>query len=180
MIQRLLSPIIPWKRVLRSFLSEHIAMFEDYCYSYPNFRHPMSDKVIIPGFVKREVPPPVICIDVSESVIPFVERFISEVVSVMKELEISHVRLILVDDHIRKDITVSDPSILISNFKFSGGCGTNFTEVFKKVKHCPVMIFLTDGFAEFGKKVPSYPVLWILTKQHNIPPFGKVAYIMST
>jgi predicted metal-dependent peptidase len=39
------------------------------------------------------------------------------------------------------------------------------------------MIFFTDGYATYPEKPPRYPVLWVLTKDNQTPPFGKVCYV---
>jgi predicted metal-dependent peptidase len=40
------------------------------------------------------------------------------------------------------------------------------------------MVFFTDGYANYPDHRPEYPVLWIVTKDHQKPPFGKVAFIL--
>jgi len=62
-----------------------------------------------------------------------------------------------------------------------GRGGTSFIPVFdylekkkrEEVCHFDTLIFITDGFGEFPKETPNYPVLWIITKGGlDKVPFG--------
>lgn len=50
-----------------------------------------------------------------------------------------------------------------------GGGGTNFTRFFRLLNrqmdshHGHIVIYLTDGFADFPQREPDYPVLWVVT-----------------
>ena len=66
---------------------------------------------------------------------------------------------------------------MFKKLKFKGGGGTDFNEVFNEVRRCACMIFFSDGYATYPEKPPRYPVLWILTQDHQTPPFGKICYV---
>jgi len=57
-----------------------------------------------------------------------------------------------------------------------GGGGTLFypvtDEIYKRNDNPDGLIWLTDGFGEYPENLPSYPVLWVLTPEHQKPPWG--------
>jgi predicted metal-dependent peptidase len=63
-----------------------------------------------------------------------------------------------------------------------GGGGTSFIPVFdelKKTKCTPsILIYFTDGYGNFPEVSPKrYPVLWVLTENHQDPPWGRTTVI---
>jgi predicted metal-dependent peptidase len=60
--------------------------------------------------------------------------------------------------------------------QIKGGGGTDFKGVFeylKKEKITPkVLIYYTDGEGALPPKAPPYPVLWMLSREQNMP-WGK-------
>lgn len=67
-------------------------------------------------------------------------------------------------------------------YKVIGKGGTSFTPVFEYLLkkqneesfHFDTLIFITDGFGDFPKDEPEYPVLWLITKNGvQSVPFGK-------
>jgi predicted metal-dependent peptidase len=58
-----------------------------------------------------------------------------------------------------------------------GGGGTDFRPVFDWVREQGMMpsalVFLTDGMGTYPDQPPPYPVLWVLSPQHQKPPWGK-------
>lgn len=39
------------------------------------------------------------------------------------------------------------------------------------------LIYLTDGYADYPEHPPDYPVLWVLTPDHQTPPWGRVTVL---
>ena len=67
-------------------------------------------------------------------------------------------------------------------YKLIGRGGTSFTPVFEYLLkkqneesfHFDTLIFITDGFGDFPKDGPEYPVLWLITKNGvQSVPFGE-------
>jgi predicted metal-dependent peptidase len=65
--------------------------------------------------------------------------------------------------------------------KFSGGGGTRTEPVFEKVNELGLqpyaLVYLTDGYASYPPIEPEYPVLWVLTPQHERPPWGRATVL---
>ncbi len=68
-------------------------------------------------------------------------------------------------------------------YKVIGRGGTSFTPVFEYLVkkqneesfHFDTLIFITDGFGDFPKEEPDYPVLWLITKGGvDKIPFGEI------
>jgi predicted metal-dependent peptidase len=68
-------------------------------------------------------------------------------------------------------------------YKVLGGGGTSFTPVFTWIKkrgveenyHFDTLIYLSDGYGEFPKSPPDFPILWVITENGNkVIPFGEV------
>jgi predicted metal-dependent peptidase len=87
--------------------------------------------------------------------------------------------VITTDAEVHEVVKVKDLKELLNKINFEGGGGTDFRDVFEKVKKCNAMIFFTDGYATYPEDPPRYPVLWVLTKDNEKPPWGNVAYIFN-
>lgn len=181
LLQNLKKPEVDWRRVLRNFLGKTVYGLEDYRWDHPNFRHPLAKEVIVPGMVKEDLENVVVVIDTSGSISEReLTAFVSEISGIFKEFDLEYVRVITTDAKVHEDVKVKNLKEFLKGIKFKGGGGTDFRNVFEKVKKCFCMIFFTDGMATYPEKPPKYPVLWILTKQHQKPPWGKTGFILST
>jgi len=62
--------------------------------------------------------------------------------------------------------------------KITGRGGTSHPEVFSFIEDNTIrpdlFIGFTDGYSEFPEKKPSYPVIWVVTKDYQEPPWGMV------
>ncbi len=38
-------------------------------------------------------------------------------------------------------------------------------------------MYLTDGYADYPKRPPEYPVLWVLTPDHQKPSWGRITVL---
>jgi predicted metal-dependent peptidase len=70
-----------------------------------------------------------------------------------------------------------------ARFRVFGRGGTSFKPVFNWIRdqsqrgiyQFDTLIYLTDGYGDFPEKPPTYPVLWIMTKNGKAEaPFGEV------
>lgn len=182
-LERLLSKLtdgrIPWNKVLQSFVSTVIrGGAEDISWSVPNTRHPLADKIILPGNSDTEIDPVTVVIDTSGSISEKqITQFVSEVAKLISYTQ--EITVYTTDAKVHETVKVRSVPELLKNVKFKGYGGTDFTDVFEKInKNTSCVVFFTDGMATYPSKHPNYPVLWVLTKHNNIPPFGKVTYIL--
>jgi predicted metal-dependent peptidase len=166
---------VPWKRVLHSFVATIKAGMDDYSWNRPNFKR--SDEIIYPGLIEYDIDNIVVAIDTSGSISQQeLQKFASEVASLTHYTD--EILLITTDAEIHEKIKVRNAKDLINKVKFTGGGGTDFRPIFEQIKKCEAMVFFTDGYATYPDLAPPYPVLWVLTKDNKMPPFGKVAYML--
>lgn len=177
-LEKLRKSRVPWNKILHNFMARVIAGLEDYSWQKPNWRHPLSEKVIVPGMIKREKRDVVIVIDTSGSV---TTKELTDFASEIAKLStyVKEFTVITCDAKVHEKVKVRNIREFLTKIKLKGGGGTDFRPIFSEVKNCMAMIFFTDGMGTYPEKKPHYPVLWILTKEHSKPPFGKIAYIFT-
>jgi len=177
LLKRLTEGRVPWERILHSWVGTVVSGSEDFRWEKPNHRHPLAEKVIMPGSVNNEIENIVVVIDTSGSITDTqLARFASEIRKLAQYVR--EITIITTDTAVHEKVKVSTGSDILRRLKFKGGGGTDFRPVFETIRNCMGMIFFTDGCARYPDRKPGYPVLWILTKDHSTPPFGKVAFIL--
>jgi predicted metal-dependent peptidase len=173
-LKNLTSPQKNWRQILAEFVEQEIT---DYGFSPPDRRFSHAD-IILPDFSEPEdvVKNLVFAIDTSGSI---GERefqvFISEIVGCVSQFG-GKVKghLIYCDADIAEN-GVYDLEDVTKSLPVGGG-GTDFRPVFKWVKDnldddCAGVVYLTDSYGTFPDKAPSYPTLWVLTTDEDVP-FG--------
>ena len=174
-IERLLGklekPIVPFRELLRDFLSDNDIVDVDW--SRRNRRE--YGEFIWPGN-KRESLDAAFAIDTSGSMSEEeLTRAVSELAGVLQSFDNVRLRLLLNDADIWTDNVIEDINDLYK-IKIKGGGGTDFRPVFNKVKNTSVLVFITDGLGDYPNIPPSYPVIWILVGKDHIRkeeiPFG--------
>lgn len=174
-IDKLTKGKVPWRRILHFFVAIIKAGMEDYSWNRPDFKR--SSDIIYPASVEYDIDNIVVVIDTSGSISQKeLQRFASEVASLTHYTD--EILLITTDAEVHEKIKVRNAKDIINKVKFTGGGGTDFRPIFEQIKKCEAMVFFTDGYATYPNLAPSYPVLWILTGNNKMPPFGKVAYML--
>lgn len=177
LLKKLTQSRIPWKRILHSFVSQITQGYDEYSFTRPDTRHPLANEMIIPATQGRVVDDGVIVVDTSGSISEKqLAEFASGIAGALKEL--GKLTVVTTDTKVYEKVRISSVKELLSKIKFKGGGGTDFDEVFTQIKECNFMVFFTDGDANYPKKPPKYPVLWVLTKDGQQPPWGKVVHIL--
>lgn len=175
-LKKLQEARIPWNRILLNFIGTIVRGADDIRWEMPDLRNPLCEEVIYPSFCEQHVDDIIFVVDTSGSMTDRqLEQIASELVKVAQYVDEAIV--ITTDAEIQEKVKVRDLGNILKRIKFKGGGGTDFRPLFKEVKKCAAMVFFTDGCAEYPETPPRYPVLWILTQEHNTPPFGRVAYI---
>jgi predicted metal-dependent peptidase len=176
LVEEVLNPKTPWQEVLKNLVREIFK--NDYCWSRPNRRY-LQSGFIMPSLYSENLGPLVIGIDTSGSIDDtLLNKFISEVESIVHECRPSKVILIDCDTEIGK-IQEFEPGDILPR-KFGGGGGTSFRPVFDYVKTIedPVgLIYLTDLEGSFPKEEPSYPVFWATYGGCSRYPWGTLVPI---
>lgn len=174
-LKKLISSKIPWQRILANFVAGIKAGMDTLRWEHPDWKR-QSD-ILMPGTVSMDIENVIVAVDTSGSIN---EEQLLEFASGIAKLTVyvPEITIITTDAVVHEKIKIKSARELITKIKFEGGGGTNFEEIFSKVKKTKCLIFFTDGYATFPERKPPYPVLWVLTSQHSAPPFGKVAYLL--
>jgi predicted metal-dependent peptidase len=144
----------------------------------PTFRRPNRrvlyiDDTILPTLTAVN-PSLAIALDCSGSISnEEFEGFINNVWTVINDM-LCTVRLLICDAAIQTDVTII-PGEPLPAVTYGGG-GTDFNPVFRTLNadYPPpdVLVYLTDGAGWYPKHPPTYPVVWVLTPDHDDPPWG--------
>ena len=171
LLKKLLEPELPWQELLKQFVSS--------CYGGhrrwlpPSRRHVWND-LYLPS-MRGEALKAVVALDTSGSTAGDMERFFTELVSLMKTFGRYELTVIQCDAQVQKVEKFSDAAPPASGHRWEvfGQGGTDFRPVFDYVKTFPerpeVLIYLTDGCGSAPVQPPPYPVLWVLTSGGTRP-----------
>lgn len=179
-VQNLTAPQKNWKQEIAEMVQFEV---NDYGFSPPDRRFLYSD-LILPDFSEEnEVVKNIYwVIDTSGSInTEMLKVFISEAVGCMAQFGGKvQGKVIYADSKVQavydlEDIVESPPK---------GGGGTDFRPVFEYIEKDEEennvepagVIFITDGYGDYPKHEPDYPVLWVLTNEYNVP-WGRTTQI---
>lgn len=177
LVKDLVAPQKNWKELLADFVQQEI---NDYGWNPPNTHH-IWRELYLPDFSEHTdmVKDLVFAIDTSGSIGDReIRTFISEIVGCMAQFG-GKVRghLIYCDAAIGGVFDLEDTERSTP----SGGGGTAFEPVFQWVEdnleECAGVCYLTDLYAPFNFKIPSYPTLWVSTTKNLEAPWGNTTYI---
>jgi predicted metal-dependent peptidase len=178
-INKLKQAQVPWERILHRIVGQVIAE-DDYRWENPNHRHPLADRFILPGLRNEKVGEIVVAIDTSGSIgTNELDAFASE----MRKLHslVEEILVITCDCEIYEMVKTRNVHEFLRKLKFKGGGGTNFNPVFEKLKEMKekpsLLVYFTDGYGDYPKQKASFPMLWVLTENHQEPPWGYKAVI---
>ena len=166
----ILTPPIPWRDVLASFMTERIK--DDYSWRRPNpfYIHSGIYLPFMDGVGMGEM---VIALDTSGSVLSVLDEFGSTVKDIVANVRPERVHVIYCDAEVNR-VDVFDRNQAL-HFEAVGGGGTDFRPVFEHIKNNSInpacMLYLTDMYGVFPGEAPSYPVMWCATSDRR-GPFG--------
>lgn len=176
-IKGLLEPKVPWQRELHKYAGSILSR-DEYSLSPPNRRH-LADDIYLPGLRSESLGEVVINIDSSGSTGPYLTRFATEAKALFGQVE--EVLIIVSDTMVQEVVKSRDIASYLKNLKIKGGGGTDHRPVFKYMEERKIrpelFIGLTDGASCYPVKSPAYPILWCLTKEHTVPPWGRTIVI---
>lgn len=172
----LMSAKVDWKEALREFVSSVSQGKDDSTWRKPNRRWLQHD-IYMPSTVSESMGRVVVAIDTSGSIYGEVlNRFISEVASVMQNMNPEQVDLLYWDSEVagHEVYGLNDADRMTSSTKPRGGGGTtpsSITRYMAKHKIDPVCaIILTDGYVgnDWGGTW-NCPTLWAITSDIKSP-----------
>jgi predicted metal-dependent peptidase len=174
MIKDFTAPQKNWKQMLAEFVEQEI---NDYGFNPPDRRFSDSD-FILPDFSEPEdvIKNLVFAVDTSGSIgEKEFQIFISEIVGCVAQFGGKVKGTLIYCDADIPENGVYDLDDAHKSLPVGGG-GTDFRPVFRWIKDnldddCAGLIYLTDSYGSFPDKAPSYPTLWVLTTDEDVP-FG--------
>jgi predicted metal-dependent peptidase len=172
----LMSAKVDWKEALREFVSSVSQGKDDSTWRKPNRRWLQHD-IYMPSTISESMGRVVVAIDTSGSIYGVVlNRFISEVASVMQNMNPEQVDLLYWDSNVagHEVYGLNDADRMTASTKPKGGGGTTpscITAYMRKHKIDPVCaIILTDGCVgnDWGGAW-NCPTLWVITENIKSP-----------
>jgi predicted metal-dependent peptidase len=175
----LMSAKVDWREALREFVSSVSQGKDDSTWRKPNRRWLQHD-IYMPSTISESMGRVVVAIDTSGSIYGEVlNRFISEVASVMQNMNPEQVDLLYWDSEVagHEVYGLNDADRMTASTKPKGGGGTTpscITRYMRKHKIEPVCaIILTDGYVgnDWGGQW-NCPTLWAIT-ENIVSPIGQ-------
>lgn len=174
MMEELFEPVLPWRSILRRFMTEKCN--DDFSWKRGNRRF-IAQGLYLPSRLSDDAMGEiVICIDTSGSVSQKeLTEFGSEIKGIVDEVRPSKVRVIYCDSGIAHIDEFGPDDDL--QFAAHGGGGTDFRPPFKWLEENQIvpraLVYLTDGYGPFPEQEPNFPVMWAINNHDVTPPHGE-------
>jgi len=165
LFQGLLEPKMNWKELLRKYFMASIP--QDWTYTRPS-KKSISAGFYMPSIIKKEISI-IIGVDTSGSISEAeYAQFLSEIYFMCKSVENLRATVITCDAAIG-DVMEIDNSFDPTFMKGRGYGGTSCRPVFKwiekeKNNDIKLLVYLTDGYIDAPAEMPTFPHIWIVTK----------------
>jgi predicted metal-dependent peptidase len=174
MVDEVLTPLIPWRDVLRRFMTERKP--DDFSWSRGNRRF-LAQGLYLPSRIDiAHMGVAVIAIDTSGSIqTAELDSFAAEVTSIITDTSPAKTIVIYCDADIAH-IDEFGPEDEIT-FAPHGGGGTDFRPPFRWLEEQGIspktFVYLTDGYGPFPDEEADFPVLWCINNKNVAPPHGE-------
>ena len=179
--EALMASKVDWREQLREFVSATCAGKGDSTWAKPSRRW-LSQDIYMPSQISETVGSMCVAIDTSGSINDAaITKALSEVVAICDNTTPEKVDLLYWDTQVASHEQYREDNYagLVSSTSVKGGGGTDVGCVMQyiddnKLKpECTIII--TDGYTDFPKDHPTYPVIWVIVGGNNVvPPFGSV------
>ncbi len=175
-VEAVLRPEIGWKELLAQFVTS--------CYGGSRRWLPPARRHVWQGLYlqsrRSEKLRAVVAVDTSGSTSGDLAKFFSELNALLGTFGAYELTVVQCDAAVGAVETFDDASPFDPNrkWKATGGGGTDFRPVFDYVEKHPelepaLLIYFTDGYGHYPDRAPSYPVMWLLTRDGQEPPWGR-------
>lgn len=174
MMEELFEPVLPWRSILRRFMTEKLN--DDFSWKRGNRRF-IAQGLYLPSRLSDDAMGEiVVVIDTSGSISEKeLTEFGSEIKGIVDEVRPSKVRVIYCDSRIAH-IDEFGPNDDLQ-FAAHGGGGTDFRPPFKWLEENQIvpraLVYLTDGYGPFPEQEPDFPTLFAINNHDVIPPWGE-------
>lgn len=174
MMEELFEPQLPWRNILRRFMTEKCN--DDFSWKRGNRRF-IAQGLYLPSRLSDDaMGEMVVVIDTSGSIgQKELTEFGSEIKGIVDEVRPSKVRVIYCDSRIAHIDEFGPDDDL--QFAAHGGGGTDFRPPFKWLEENQIvpraLVYLTDGYGPFPEQEPDFPVMWAINNHDVTPPHGE-------
>lgn len=174
MMQELLEPVLPWKNILKRFMTEKCN--DDFSWLRGNRRF-VAQGLYMPSRISQDsMGRMVIAIDTSGSLSEaMLTEFGSEIAEIHKEVRPAELIVIYCDARVNHVDRFGPDDEL--QFKMHGGGGTDFRPPFAWLEENQIVprafAYLTDGYGPFPEEEPPFPNIWCINNNDVTPPFGE-------
>lgn len=174
MMEELFEPVLPWRNILRRFMTEKCN--DDFSWKRGNRRF-IAQGLYLPSRLSDDaIGEIVVVIDTSGSIgDKELTEFGSEIKGIVDETRPSKVRVIYCDSRIAH-IDEFGPNDDLQ-FAAHGGGGTDFRPPFVWLEENQIvpraLVYLTDGYGPFPEQEPGFPTLWCINNHNVTPPHGE-------
>lgn len=174
MIDDLLEPQLPWRELLRRFMTEKAQ--DDFTWRRANRRF-IAQGLYLPTRESEGSGEFVVVIDTSGSIgEKELNEFGSEIAGIVRDVRPTAVHVIYCDAAVNKVVTFGPDDEIV--LEAVGGGGTDFRPPFKHVidnnLNPKCIVYLTDGYGPFPEEgdVP-FPTMWVINNEDVTPPWGE-------
>jgi len=179
LIDQIVNPKVPWREVLRNFMSRPNK--NDFSMTKLNRRFISSD-LYLPSLYSEGIGDVVITVDTSGSISSKeLAEFQSEINCILEDTQPEKVYILYCDTQVHKDVDEFTADDLPLKLVMRGGGGTDFTEPFiwmqDKQVFPDVFVYFTDLYGSCAAPDPGCPVLWLSTTDRDEVPFGEVIFM---
>ena len=177
-------PRVPWKALMARFMSG--LRRDNYRFMPPNKKH-IWRNIYLPSVGAPGPSHIVVAIDTSGSMSDQILGRVLKEIDLLRSVTQCHLTVVQCDAKVSyveefDEFSAAD----FSRMKIVGRGGTSFVPVFdwiqkqseEKGMRFDALVYLTDGYGDYPKKLPHYPVMWVLeSEKHPKVPFGELIYL---
>lgn len=174
MMEELFEPVLPWRNILRRFMTEKCN--DDFSWKRGNRRFIAQGLYLPSRLSDAAMGEIVVVIDTSGSIgQKELTEFGSEIKGIVDETRPSKVRVIYCDSRIAHIDEFGPDDDL--QFAAHDGGGTDFRPPFAWLEENQIvpraLVYLTDGRGPFPEQEPDFPTLWCINNRDVTPPHGE-------
>ena len=177
--------VTDWRPIMRDFITDTCQGDEEATFAPPNRRFMPLD-LLMPSTYSEAMEDLVVAGDTSGSMGPLYPVMFGEVAQILRTVKPRKVHVVWWDTEVAAVQTFDENSYdnIKDVLKPAGGGGTSpqcVLDYLSTNKIDPAaIVWLTDGYIDNFKTLPSCPSLWgVLDNERFIPPFGKVVHVSS-
>lgn len=172
MLEEVMKPVLPWKDILRRFMTEKCN--DDFSWQRGNRRF-LAQGLYLPSRRSDDaMGAMVVVIDTSGSIGENeLNEFGAEIRDIHKEVRPQELIIMYCDSEINRVDRFGPEDELV--FEVIGGGGTDFRPPFRWLEENNItpraLAYLTDGYGDFPQEA-DFPVIWAINNHDITPPFG--------